>query len=222
MSRMQWVWTVAWAVAAVAAAVGTLGPRSREVLDGGFRRPVLALEMAATVPAADAAAAVGGGPAKVRSGVYLDYGFIVFYVALFAALGRLLSREVPGPWCWLAVAAIACAVAAGGLDLLENARILKYVQALEGGAERADLLAPMRTASLLKWGAFFVAVALLAAPLWRAGGHLAALGGLFALVAALGAYGLAAHRPAIELAFTLALASAAPSAAAIWALWPRK
>lgn len=221
MSRMQMGWAAVWAVAAALAAWGAFDLASRPELEGGLRKPIVSLEVAGTVPQADATVDAFHGPERVRRNVYQDYGFILFYVALFGTLGRLLSREVAGPWCWLGVAAIVCAVATGALDVLENVRILEYLRALEAGRERLSLVDSMRAASLLKWGAFFLTMALLAAPLWLAGGHFAALACLCAAVAALGACGLAIHRPAIEWAFTLATAGALPSIAAIVALWPR-
>lgn len=221
MSRMQLGWVFAWGLAVVIAGAMHLRLQRKPELESGLRRPILALEVAMTVPQADAAVDAFHGPSKVRTNVYRDYGFILFYVALFTGLGRLLSREVAGPWCWLGVAAIVCAVATGALDVLENVRILEYLRALEGGLERLPRVDSMRAASLLKWGAFFLTMALLAPPLWLAGGHFAALACLCAVVAALGACGLAVHRPAIEWAFTLAIAGAAPSIAAIVALWPR-
>lgn len=218
---MHAVWA-ACALAVVIAGAMHWHLQRRPELDGGFRRPVLALEVAETVQRADSAVSAGGGTGAVRSGVYRDYAFIAFYVALFAALGWALGRDVPpGLWGWLALAGIVCAAAAGTLDLLENARILAYTRAVDAGAERTALLDAMRATSLLKWGAFFLAVALLAAPLLRHGEAFSALGALFLLVAAAGACGLAAYRPAMEWAFTLALGGAVPSAVAIWALWPR-
>ncbi|MET0398163.1 MAG: hypothetical protein ABW277_15285 [Longimicrobiaceae bacterium] len=221
MSRTQLGWVFAWGLAVVVAGAMHLRLQQKPELESGLRRPIVSLEVAETVEGADRAIERAGGPSKVRTSVYFDFAFILFYVALFAGLGRLLSREVAGPWCWLGVAAIVCAVATGALDVLENVRILEYLRAFEGGLERLARVDSMRAASLLKWGAFFLTMALLTPPLWLAGGHLAALACLCAAVAALGACGLAIHRPAIEWAFTLAIAGAAPSIAAIVALWLR-
>jgi hypothetical protein len=221
MSRTQLVWVIGWSLAAAVATWGAFGLYSRPELEGGLRRPIVSVEVAKTAEGADRAIGRAGGPGAVRRNVYLDYAFILLYVALFAGLGWLVSREAAGPWCWLGIAAIVCAVGTGALDVLENVRILEYLRAFEGGCDRLPLVDPMRAASLLKWGAFFLTLALLATPLWTAGGHFTALGWLCAIVAALGVYGLAAHRPAIELAFTLAMAGAAPSIAAVVALWPR-
>lgn len=216
MTLMRWVWILAWAAAAATAGAMYLGGRNDPVLEGGLRRPVLALELAETVRGADRATVRAGGVEGVRKHLRGDRYFLVVYAILYSLLGGALARRAGGGWRWLAAAGIACAVATGALDAQENARIADFVGA---GADREPLLDAMRAASLLKWAAFFLTVALLGASLWHAGGPRAPVGGLYLLAAAAGAVGLAGPRAGIELALTLAFAAAAPSFAAMWTLW---
>ena len=219
MNAMRWVWILAWVAAAATAAATLAGRRNHPPLEGGVRRPVLALELARTVPGADQAVARAGGVEGVRKHLRGDRVFIGVYVILYALLGVLLSRRIEGPLCWVAVAGVAAVALTGALDVLENGRIAAFVGASPTGADRAPLVDAMRSASLLKWAAFFLAVALLGVPLWHSGGPRAAVGALYLLVAVVGAVGLAGPRAAIEWALTLSLAAAAPSLAAMWTLW---
>ena len=218
MNAMRWVWILAWVAAAATAGAMHLRRPSGPPLEGGVRRPVLALELARTVPGADQAVARAGGIEGVSRHLRGDRVFIGVYVLLYALLGVLLSRSIGSPLCWVAVAGVAAVALTGALDVLENGRIAAFVDA-SPTADREPLLAAMRSASLLKWAAFFLTMALLGVPLWHSGGPRAAVGALYLLVAAIGALGLAGPRAAIEWALTLALAAAAPSFAAMWTLW---
>ena len=219
MTLIRWVWILAWVAAAATAGRMYLGGRNDQVLEGGLRRPVLALELAETAGGADRATARAGGVEGVRKHLRGDRYFLVVYVVLYSLLGGVLARRAEGGWRWLAVAGIACAVVTGALDALENDAIADLVGASTDGADRQPLVDAMRAASLLKWAAFFLTVALLGASLWHAGGPRAPVGGLYLLAAAAGAAGLAGPRAGIEWALTLAFAGAAPSLAAMWTLW---
>ncbi len=218
MTLMRWVWILAWVAAAATAGAMHLARSDGPPLEGGVRGAVLALELAESVPGADEATARAGGVEGVRKHLRGDRVFIGVYVVLYSLLGGLLARRTGGGWRLLALAAIACAVATGVLDVLENARIAALVSAPAGGADRQPLVDAMRAASLRKWAAFFLTVALLGAPLWRAGGARKSVAGLYLLVAAGGAAGLAGPRAWIEWALTLATAAAVPSFAAMWTL----
>jgi hypothetical protein len=218
MNTMRWVWIVAWVAAAATAGAMHLRRSNGPPLEGGVRGAVLALELARTVPGADRAVARAGGVEGVSRHLRGDRVFIGVYVILYALLGVLLSRRIEGPLGWVAVAGVAAVALTGALDVLENGRIAAFVGA-SSTADRAPLLDAMRSASLLKWAAFFLAVALLGVPLWHSGGPRAAVGALYLLVAAVGALGVAGPRAAIEWALTLALAAALPSFAAMWTLW---
>jgi hypothetical protein len=219
MTLMRWVWILAWVAAAATAGAMHFGGRNDPVLEGGLRRPVLALELAETVRGADRATALAGGVEGVRKHLRGDRYFLVVYVLLYSLLGGVLARRAGGGWRWLAVAGIACAVATGALDAQENARIADFMGASPSGPDRQPLVDAMRAASLLKWAAFFLTAALLGACLWHAGGPRRPVGGLYLLAAAVGAVGLAGPRAGIEWALTLAFAGAAPSFAAMWTLW---
>ncbi len=219
MNTMRWVWILAWVAAAATAGSMHLRRSSGPPLEGGVRGAVLALELARTVPGADQAVARAGGIEGVRKHLRGDRVFIGVYVLLYALLGVLLSRSIESPLCWVAVAGVAAVALTGALDVLENGRIAAFVGASPAGPDRAPLLDAVRSASLLKWAAFFLTMALLGVPLWHSGGPRAAVGALYLLVAVMGAVGLAGPRAAIEWALTLALAAAAPSFAAMWTLW---
>lgn len=219
MNTMRWVWILAWVAAAATAGAMHLRRSSGPPLEGGVRGAVLALELARTVPGADRAVARAGGVEGVRKHLRGDRVFIGVYVLLYALLAGVLARRVEGGWRWLALAAAASVVATGALDVLENGRIAAFVGASPTSPDREPLLHAMRSASLLKWAAFFLTVALLGAPLWHTGGPRAAVGALYLLVAVVGAAGLAGPRAAIEWALTLAVAAALPSFAAMWTLW---
>ena len=219
MNAMRWVWILAWVAAAATACAMHLRRSSGPPLEGGVRGAVLALEVAESVPGADRAVARAGGVEGVRKHLRGDRWFIAVYVVLYAMLGGVLARRTEGGWRWLAVAGIVSVALTGALDVLENGRIAAFVGASPAAPDREPLVGAMRSASLLKWAAFFLTVALLGAPLWHTGGPRAAVGALYLLVAAVGAVGLAGPRAAIEWALTLALAGSAPSFAAMWTLW---
>ena len=80
---------------------------------------------------------------------YLDFPFIVCYVALFALLAYAMrAYDVPAAR-WVAWLAIGAAVAAGVFDILENLTILR------GISSTAQLL-HIRRYSLPKWGLAFL------------------------------------------------------------------
>jgi hypothetical protein len=219
MTLMRRVWILAWVAAAATAGAMHLARSGGPPPEGGVRGHVLALELAESVRGADEATARGGGVEWVREHLRGDRYFLVVYVVLYSLLGGVLARRADGGWRWLALAGIACAAATGVLDALENGRIAAFVDAPADAADRQPLVDAMRAASLRKWAAFFLTMALLGAPLWHAGGPRTPVGGLYLLVALVGAAGLAGPRAGIEWALTLAMAAAPPSFAAMWTLW---
>ena len=82
---------------------------------------------------------------------YLDFPFIVCYVALFVVLGLAVRKyDVPAAH-GVAWTAVVCAVAAGAFDIAENVTILRTI------ANPVALTSHVRWFSLPKWGlAFFV------------------------------------------------------------------
>lgn len=82
---------------------------------------------------------------------YIDFAFILCYVALFVLFALTLSRyDVPGARV-LAWTALVCAVAAGAFDFAENFAILKYLHTPSASSTG------VRSFSVPKWAlAFFV------------------------------------------------------------------
>ena len=196
---MRWVWILAWVAAAATAGAMYSGapgaaPRSKGGCGGRCSRWSWRSRFRAPMRRPPGPAGWG----RVRKHLRGDRVFIVVYAVLYSLLGGLLARRTGGGWRLLALAAIACAVATGVLDVLDNARIAALVSAPAGGSDRQPLVDAMRAASLRKWAAFFLTVALLGAALWRAGGARKSVAGLYLLVALMGAAGPAGPRAWIE------------------------
>jgi len=128
----------------------------------------------------------------VRRSIAADWFFIAAYVATFVVLGVVLVRR-GGAWSAVGAVAIATAVAAGVLDVLENVRTLGVLRhAGSGGPLAQHTLDALRHASLAKWGACATTVGLLAG-VFLVRGWPAAIGIALIAIALIGLCGLHWH-----------------------------
>jgi len=134
----------------------------------GIRDPMIALQMARDAGEVDAILGEAPGPDReaMRLKQYIDFAFIVSYVALFGVMGAALARR--SPWGWLVAAS---GLAMGVPDVVENLAILRLLPVDLGNTTQA-MIDAIRQASVVKWScasAAMVALALffLDARQWR-------------------------------------------------------
>ena len=168
----------------------------RADLPHGVHGPVLAIELARSE---DDVRLTVGEPGShdrdvMREAVHIDFAFIVAYWLLLVGMSTLLDRGGGArPFRLPAMAAIA-ATGAAAADVKENLAILSLLDTVPGG-----VTATPHDAALVKWGLFFLVLALFGVVLTRRGGWLRVLGLLFLASALVGFAGLV-HYPAIEWA----------------------
>lgn len=123
----------------------------------GIRDPMIALEMARDAGEIDAILGESPGPDReaMRLKQYIDFAFIVSYVALFAALGAALARR--SRWGWLVVVS---GVAMGVPDVFENLAILRLLP-VELGSTTQAMIDAIRQASVIKWSCASAAMVVL-------------------------------------------------------------
>ena len=115
----------------------------------------------------------------VRRAIAVDYAFIAAYLGAFVVLGVAIVRR-EGGWTAVGAAAVAAAIATAALDVLENVRTVRMLDARPLTQERLDAL---RRASLAKWGACALTVGLLAGVFVAHGWPLAVAVALLAIAA---------------------------------------
>lgn len=169
----------------------------------GFRDPVIGFELVSRPddvlgilgPAADPrrAAIVHG----METGLRLDFVFLIAYPTFYVGIALLLrARQALSPGLARAVVGLAFAMAVG--DALENRELLHLCRTVEPAA-MMPMLARLAVFTRIKWYALFVASAIVAPGLWRAGGAWRWSAPFFALAAAIGLVSVV-HPPAIEWA----------------------
>jgi hypothetical protein len=170
----------------------------------------LALELAGSVE--DVRARVGDAGDRRRdkhlNRLAVDAFFVPAYWAVFVALGVLLAFR-PREWSWdawalwVGAAAVLSATVAAIADVTENGR-LRTVLETPIAATTVDLVRSIRAASLVKWGASAVTVALLSGLLTGDGRNdlVEVLFWGYASMAGVGIVGLVWH-PALRLFFAL-------------------
>jgi hypothetical protein len=179
-------------------------------LPGGFRLPVIALELVENVEQVNHIKGVLS-PDEIRRALNFDlYAFIPLYVALFLALSYwLIRRDIPYAY-FLGIAVGSCVVGAAVFDVIENAQTFSALRELDQLA-----VDRIRQAALVKWSLFFVMMALLAVPFaWR-GGWVFAVAGVYLAAAGVGVMGVIGNRPLIEWAFALVGLALIPTGEAI-------
>jgi hypothetical protein len=119
---------------------------------------MIALEMARDAGEVDAILGESPGPDReaMRLKQYIDFAFIVSYVALFGAMGAALARR--SRWGWLVAAS---GVAMGVPDVLENLAILRLLPVELGNTTQA-MIDAIRQASVIKWSCASAAMVVLA------------------------------------------------------------
>jgi hypothetical protein len=124
----------------------------------GIRDPMIALQMARDAGEIDAILGESPGPDReaMRLKQYIDFAFIVSYVALFGAMGAALGRR--SRWGWLVAVS---GVAMGVPDVLENLAILRLLPVDLGDTTQA-MIDAIRQASVIKWSCASAAMVVLA------------------------------------------------------------
>ena len=124
----------------------------------GIRDPMIALEMARDVGEVDAILGESPGPDReaMRLKQYIDFAFILSYVALFGAMGAALARR--SRWGWVVAAG---GLAMGGPDVLENLAILRLLPVDLASTTQA-MIDAIRQASLIKWSCASMAMVVIA------------------------------------------------------------
>ena len=154
----------------------------------GIRDPGIALQMARNVEEVDAI--LGPAPSADREAMrlkqYLDFAFIVAYVALAIAMAVSMKRMR-----LLAFALLLCVIAAGIFDWVENRAILRLLP-LDLSATTPSAIDAIRRASVAKWYMTGFALALLSIFFFQSRRwYLRALGALDLAAGALAAWGVA-------------------------------
>lgn len=124
----------------------------------GIRDPMIALQMACDVEEVDAILGESPGPDReaMRLKQYIDFAFIVSYVALFGAMGAALAKRSR----WGLLVALS-GVAMGVPDVLENLAILRLLPVGLGSTTQA-MIDAIRQASVIKWSCASAAMVVLA------------------------------------------------------------
>jgi hypothetical protein len=124
----------------------------------GIRDPMIGLEMARDVGEVDAILGESPGPDReaMRLKQYIDFAFIVSYVALFGAMGAALARRSR----WGLLVAVS-GVAMGVPDVLENLAILRLLP-VDLGNTAQSMIDTIRHASVIKWSCASAAMVVLA------------------------------------------------------------
>ena len=189
-----------------------IGQVTIDSLPGGYKNPVLALELVANKKHIEQIFGAGNGTARsfILSQLKKDIGFIILYVVLFAALSLLMFSRSK----WLALTGVGCAVLAGFLDFMENRGMWK---AMSTAAAASDELArSIRYPSLGKWTLVFLD-SILIGVLFLYGHKISfdssSLGWIFVLSGSVGLSGVLRNlvRPKFYRAFPAALALGALS-----------
>jgi hypothetical protein len=117
----------------------------------GIPSPVVALEVGRSVTEVDSILGEAPSPDRetMRIKQYIDFGFIACYVSLYAVLATFFRSSV-------AIAAAACGVAAGVLDVFENIAILRILDVPLRDTTQA-MVDAIRHPSLAKWALAFLA-----------------------------------------------------------------
>ncbi len=123
----------------------------------GIRDPMIALQMARDAGEVDAILGESPGPDReaMRLKQYIDFAFIVSYVALFGVMGAALARR--SRWGWVVAVS---GVAMGVPDALENLAILRLLPVDLSNTTQA-MIDAIRQASVIKWSCASAAMVVL-------------------------------------------------------------
>ena len=158
---------------------------------GGFSGRVMALEFVQTPSQANVILGDATSPnrAAMRNQIYVDFVWIVCYLALFLLVANFLRRR-RCPWAYyLSWLATIVALGAAAFDVKENLGMLQLVY-LPEFAQRVISDWQIRDAAIVKWTLSFVTMALLSLFFFGLDHRLNRIGFFFALTALAGFIGL--------------------------------
>jgi len=185
-----------------------MGRMKAQGLPGGYRNPVLALELVKSGPDIEQIVKAESGAAAtfIKRSTKKDFGFILVYALSFVALSLLLAKINVNYYTKLmGCFAAGCAALAAIFDLAENRGMLKAVD-----GEATDTLADnIRYPSLAKWALLFIFALLVGLLLVRRLDSFAIPAAFFLIATLLGLYGVLANffRPKYYWAFPAAITS---------------
>jgi hypothetical protein len=181
MDRIELIWLVRiiGILGILAVVVGSAMPKpklseeeKKTLRKAGFRGPITGLELSRSTEIFRMIAGSESRRNAIRRNLSTDFLFIPIYVLLYVGLAVLLAQRGAGWPLVLAVAADILAVAAGVFDVVENRRVLPFLDATQPDErlEEAWLVSALQgiwLASVVKWTAL-AASSLLLAPLFLA------------------------------------------------------
>lgn len=229
----------ALATVALALTLGAVMPRTAEGLQGGWKTPIMAFELASSEQ--DLAFLAGPEAAPLRAamdrGHVFDMAFPFAYGGLLALVllahrrrgarapapsgGVATSRSAaPARRARLAAAGVAFALLAVPGDVAENVVLLSLTGRLDAGAPTADLLPWLIATTWLKWGSIGLALAVLAVCEWPSSKIVAVAAGLTAVSVALAAASGGAAGPGEVMGLAVGVGFGLPGVRALYR-WAR-
>ena len=203
-----------------------LGQMTVAGLPGGYRNPVLALELVKDGNDIETIKSAEGGKAIpfVTKQVHKDFGYIVLYVVVFSWLALLLSFGHTPSRSWLGWLTVLGVIVAGGLDVLENRGMLA---ALNSNTVTDSMANSIRYPSLGKWALLFVFSLVMGFLLLQTRGALRLTAVLFLVAGLSGLAGVITNlvRPWFYMMFPIAiicLGLGLVCVAIFFTMWPNK
>lgn len=168
-----------------------LGQMSSQQLPGGYKNPVLAMELPKSGADIDAINRADEGKAREFILVHLskDVVFLFSYTLLFVGLSFVLLQMSAASAKWIGLAAVALAILTGVFDFLENSRMLEAVGTTPGTATDA-LANSIRFWSLIKWSTLYMFCLSVGLILFTRSGWLLGVGIFFLASAVMGLTGV--------------------------------
>jgi hypothetical protein len=168
-----------------------MGRMNSEQLPGGFKSPVLAMELPKSGADIDAINRADDGKARafVLQHLSKDVAFLFSYTLLFTGLGLVLSQLSATSARWIGLIAVVLAVLAGVFDFIENSKMLEAVGTTPGTATDA-LANSIRCWSLTKWSTLYLYSFSIGLILFTRSGWLLTIGLFFLATAVIGLTGV--------------------------------
>jgi hypothetical protein len=171
-----------------------LGQMNSQELPGGYKSPVLAMELPRRGVDIDAINRADGGKARafILQHLTKDVVFLFSYTVLFVALSLVLSQMSATSARWIGLVAAFLALLTGVFDFLENSRMLEAVGTTPGTA--TDTLAnSIRFWSLIKWSTLYFFCFSVGLILFTRSGWLLVVGIFFLAAAVIGLTGVVSN-----------------------------
>lgn len=168
-----------------------LGQMNSQQLPGGYKSPVLALELPKSGADIDAINKADEGKARafILKHLSKDVVFLFSYTLLFIGLGLVLSQVSATSARWIGLVAVALAILTGVFDFLENSKMLEAVGTTPGTATDA-LANSIRFWSLIKWSTLYLFCFSVGLILFTRSGWLLGVGIFFLAAAVVGLTGV--------------------------------